>query len=258
MSTANAGTIDTSGNTTFVFGNTTKNIYTNAGITRVGETGGPALLTLTGPAIALSNAGLIDLSAGAAGTEFLTGTTTNFTGVAGGVIATTADLAGAGAPANVLTVATTAGANNIKVVDGGGVAAFVPVSSGGIVLVHTGGAATNGAAFVLDPNSSGYATFGPNAAGLVKGVWLYTLFNTGQNEILVSSAGPGAFEAPIVATAAQDIWYATAPWQDRQADLRDSALLTPGDLGNFVPGFWLKAVSYTHLDVYKRQSSDRA
>jgi len=58
----------------------------------------------------------------------------------------------------------------------------------------------------------------------------------------VQAIGPGGFEAPIVATAAQDIWYATAPWQDRQADLRDSALLSPNDHGGFTPGVWIKAV----------------
>ena len=242
ISTAGTGLIGTTGNTTFVFGNTTKNTFSNGGITRVGEDGAPATLTLSGPAIALSNSGLIDLSQGAAGTDSLVGTTTAFTGVAGGVIATKAQLGGVGSIASVLTVATTAGANNIRVVDGGGTAGMVPISSGGIVLVHTGSATGNGAAFTLDPNSSGYATFGPTAQGLVKGLWLYTLANTGQNEVLVSQAGPGAFEAPIVATAAQDIFYATGPWQDRQADLRDSVLLSPGDLGAFTPGFWITAV----------------
>ena len=50
--------------------------------------------------------------------------------------------------------------------DAGGIAAFVPITNG-IVLVRTGGAATNTAAFKLDPGSTGYATFGPSAAGLV-------------------------------------------------------------------------------------------
>ena len=65
-----------------------------------------------------------------------------------------------------------------------------------------------------------------------------------QDTVLVSSlaASPAAYELPILATAAQSIWYSTAPWQDRQADLRDSALLAPGDLGGFTPGFWIKAV----------------
>ena len=242
VTTSGAGTINTVANTTFVFGNTTKNTFTNAGITRVGSDGAPSIFTLTGPSIVLANAGLIDLSTGAVGTDSLTGLTTAFVGVAGGQIATKAQLGGIGSIASVLTVATTSGANNIKVIDAGGMPGFVPLSSGGIVLVHTGGAATNTAAFTLDSGSSGFATFGPSAQGLVKGVWLYTLANTGQNEVLVSTAGPGAFEAPIIATAAQDIWYATAPWQDRQADLRDSVLLAPGDLGSFTPGVWIKAV----------------
>jgi hypothetical protein len=233
------GLINTVGTTTFQFGTTTANSFTNIGTTRVGSDGAPSTLNLTGGPILLTNAGVIDLSTGAVGTDALTGLTTAFVGVAGGQIATKAQLGGIGSIASVLTVATTSGANNIKVTDAGGIAGFVPVSSGGIVLVRTGGTTTNGAAFVLDPNSTGFATFGPNARGLIKGMWLYTLANTGQNEVLVSSAGPGAFEAPIIATAAQDIWYATAPWQDRQADLRDSALLTPGDLGSFTPGVWI-------------------
>jgi outer membrane autotransporter protein len=120
-----------------------------------------------------------------------------------------------------------------------------------IVLVRTAAGADN-ANFTLNAGSSGFATFGPSGqAGLVKGVWLYTLDNNvplgvggagGAGTVLVSQAGPGAFAAPIVATAAQTIWYATAPWQDRQADLRDSALLAPGTLGSFTPGVWIKAV----------------
>jgi len=239
--TGGNGSIKTLGTTTFQFGATTLNSFTNIGVIQVGSDGAPSTLSLTGGPILLTNAGQIDLSTGAAGTQSLTGTTTAFIGVAGGMIATRADLAGPGAAANLLTVASTAGANTIQVVDGGGVAGNAPLSSGGIVLVHTGAAGANAAAFTLNPGSSGYAAFGPNAAGLVKGLWLYTLANTGQNEVLVSQPGPGAFAAPIVATAAQDIWYADGPWQDRQADLRDSSLLTPGSLGTFTPGVWMKA-----------------
>ena len=237
------GAIETVGNTTFAYGVTTANSFTNIGVTQVGSDGAPSTLRLTGGPILLTNAGLIDLSTGAANTDFMVGTTTAFNGIAGGVIATKTPLAGPGALGNTLTVAAVlpTSVNNIKVTDAGGVAAFVPITNG-IVLVHTLGAATNAGAFVLDPGSTGYTTFGPSAHGLLKGVWLYTLANTGQNEVLVSSPGPGGFEAPIVATAAQNIWWVTSPWQDRQADLRDSALLAPGDLGSFEPGVWIKAV----------------
>ena len=141
----------------------------------------------------------------------------------------------------MLTVANISGANNIKVTDAGGTAQFVPISTGGIVLVRTGGAGANTAAFVLDPGSTGYATFGPTPvqAGLVKGVWLYTLANTGQNEVLVSRTQTSALRASDHRHGgAGHLRYATAPWQDRQADLRDSVLLAPGDLGSFTPGVW--------------------
>ena len=141
--------------------------------------------------------------------------------------------------ANTLNVASTSGTDSILVVGAGQSSAHVTTANP-IVLVAT--TAGNNAAFTLAPGSTGYATFGPTAAGLVKGVWLYSLANTGQSEVLVSQTGPGGFAAPIVATAAQDIWYATSPWQDRQADLRDSALLAPGSPGSFTPGVWLKAV----------------
>src|SRR5665213_3310150 len=84
---------------------------------RVRVDGAPSTLTLTGGPIALSNAGLIDLSTGAVGTDALTGTTTAFTGVAGGVIATNAQLGGIGSIASVLTVASTTGVDNIRVTD---------------------------------------------------------------------------------------------------------------------------------------------
>ena len=61
-------------------------------------------------------------------------------------------------------------------------------------------------------------------------------FGGTNDTVLVSQPGPAAFEAPVLVTAAQDIWYATAPWQDRQADLRNSSLLAPGSVGSFTPG----------------------
>ena len=66
-------TINTIGNATFAFGTTTTNTVTNGGTIRVGSDGAPSTLTLTGPAIALSNSGLIDLSTGAPGTQSLVG-----------------------------------------------------------------------------------------------------------------------------------------------------------------------------------------
>jgi outer membrane autotransporter protein len=94
---------------------------------------------------------------------------------------------------------------------------------------------------------SGFTDFGGGHVGLIKGPWLYTIDNNvpvgGFNDtVLVSQPGPLAKEAPVLVTAAQDVWYVTAPWQDRQADLRDSALLNPGFVGSFTPGVWIKGV----------------
>ncbi|HEY3889665.1 MAG TPA: hypothetical protein VGL73_13895, partial [Caulobacteraceae bacterium] len=96
------GLIQTVGATTFVFGTTTKNSYTNVGTTQVGSNGAPSTFTLTGGPIVLANAGVIDLSTGVVGTDALTGLTTVFVGVAGGQIATKAQLGGVGSIASVL------------------------------------------------------------------------------------------------------------------------------------------------------------
>ncbi|HEY3889110.1 MAG TPA: hypothetical protein VGL73_11095, partial [Caulobacteraceae bacterium] len=90
------GLIQTVGATTFQFGTTTKNSYTNVGTTQVGSDGAPSTFTLTGGPIVLANAGVIDLSTGVVGTDALTGLTTVFVGVAGGQIATKAQLGGVG------------------------------------------------------------------------------------------------------------------------------------------------------------------
>ncbi|HLI64829.1 MAG TPA: hypothetical protein VKU90_00575, partial [Caulobacteraceae bacterium] len=238
---SNAGTIQTTGVTTFQFGNATggTNTISNGGTLQVGADGNPATLTIAGVAT-LTNSGAIDLSNGAAGAIQLNGPQTAFVSN-GGTLKTTADLAGPHAPANTLNVASTSGTGGIVVLDGGGVASHVTVADP-IVLVTTTGATANQATFTLAPGSTGFATFGPNAPGLVKGAWLYTLQNLPNETVLVSSPGPLAFEGPELGTAAQTIWYAASPWEDRQADLRDSSLLAPGSLGGFTPGVWIKAV----------------
>ena len=240
-----SGTVQTTAPTTFQFGNSratgaSNQININGGDLAVGST-----LTIADPSVTLTNAGTIDLLGTPAGSIQLNGPTTNFVGVAGGVIETTANLAAPGSPANTLNVATTSGVNGIVVEDGAPTSAPAHVTTADpIVLVTATGA--NAATFTLT-GGTGFATFGPNAAGLIKGPWLYTLENNvpfgGTNDtVLVSQPGPAAFEAPVLVTAAQDIWYATAPWQDRQADLRDSSLLAPGSVGSFTPGVWIKAV----------------
>jgi outer membrane autotransporter protein len=238
------GTVMTTAPTAFQFGNAaggSNAINVDSGGTlQVDST-----LLIKDPSVTLTNAGVIDLLGAPAGSIQLNGPTTNFVGVAGGVIETTANLAAPGSPANTLNVATTSGVNGIVVDDGARTSAPSHVTTADpIVLVTATG--TNGATFTLT-GGTGFTTFGPNAAGLIKGPWLYTLDNNvpfgGTNDtVLVSQPGPAAFEAPVLVTAAQDIWYATAPWQDRQADLRDSSLLAPGSVGSFTPGVWVKAV----------------
>ena len=120
----------------------------------------------------------------------------------------TAALAGGGPAVNELQVASTSGTDSIRVTDAGGVASNVSIANPIVLVKTTASATSNGATWTLNSGSSGYATFGPAPAdaGLVKGVWLYTLANTGNNEVLVSQPGPAAFAAGLVGTAAQTIW----------------------------------------------------
>ena len=79
---------------------------------------------------------------------------------------------------------------------------------------------------------------------MVRGPWIYTLDNnvpvSGTNDTVLVLAWPARFEGPVLATAAETIWYGTGPWEDRQADLRNSSLLAPGSLGSFTPGVWIQ------------------
>ncbi len=205
-------------------------------------------LLVKDPSVTLTNAGLLDLSHGAPSTTVpvLSGPTTSFVGVAGGVVRVTADLAGPGAPATEMAVATISGVNGVVVEDGAPATPGTRVTTADPIVLFTA-SGTNSATFTLSPGSSGFANLGGGAVGLVKGPWLYTLENGvpfgGTNDtVLISQPGAAAFEGPVLVTAAQDIWYATAPWQDRQADLRDASLLAPGSAGGFTSGMWVKAV----------------
>ena len=245
-----AGTLATGVNTTFVFGNTTTNTITvesTGDFSIAPSSGGVLTLTAGAGTITLNNAGLMDLFSDVAGTVQVFAPTTTYNGQ-GGEIDVTSQLGGPGGLSDQVHVATATGTGTFAVFDDGSAAPAHVTTANPIVLLTATGA--NTAVFTLNGNSTGYHLFGPSPvdAGLVKGLWMYEIANNvqvaGQNDtVLVSTPSPLAFEMPVIATVAQNIWYMTAPWQDRQADLRDSALLQPGSLGaGFTPGVWLKAV----------------
>ena len=217
VTVASGGDLETIGATTFVFGNLSTNTFTNNGRVAVG---GPtfALVSNTGHLISLNNGatGLIDLTSAIPGSTVMSGNSTTFTGTAGGEIVTTGDLSGPGSLADKLEVQTIGGTNFFSVFDSdSGPAAHVTTANPIILATATG--TNSNTAFTLGSNSSGYHAFSPTAAGLIKGLWMYTLDNNvsvagQQDTVLVSSPSPAAYELPIAATAAQTIWYATAPW----------------------------------------------
>jgi outer membrane autotransporter protein len=236
---SNAGTIQTTGDTTFQFGNASggSNTISNGGTLAVGADGAPATLTIAGTTT-FSDSGVIDLTGGPAGTDAVNAPGTAFVG-AGGMIKTNVNLSTEAA--NSLTVGSTSGTDSI-LVNATGVGSHATVANP-IVLVTASGA--NGGTFTLAPGSTGFTNFGGGAVALVRGPWIYTLDNnvpvSGTNDtVLLSSPGPLAFQGPVLAAAAETIWYGAGPWEDRQADLRDSSLLTPGSLGSFTPGVWIQ------------------
>ncbi len=98
---------------------------------------------------------------------------------------------------------------------------------------------------MLDPNSAHY---NPNLYGGALdpgGLFGYQLaYDSGTHATyLVGTPKPEAFEFPALVTAAQNIWYSTSPWLDRQADMRDaySGHVTKTD-SKTEPGVWVKAV----------------
>jgi hypothetical protein len=139
--------------------------------------------------------------------------------------------------ADCMAVGSTAGASKIKIFDTAG--AFGGNNPTGILLVGVTGA--NNANFTLDPTSSFYAIH--NGVGvLAKGLFFYALQNTANGTALISHPDNQAYQFTSLATNAQNLWYAMAPWQDRQADLRDTTLPRASGEQAFEPGVWLKAV----------------
>ena len=229
----NSGDIQTDGNSTFGGqASSAANAINNSGYIDIDE---GAIFTGLGQFNNLAT-GELDLRNGDTGVLSSAGTA--YAGTAGSRIDVDTFLGAPGSPSDHLNVGSTSGTSSIAVTDtSSGPGAYVPPSNG-IVLVHTSG--TNGATFTLDPDSSHYTTFyGP--AALQKGLWLYTIDNQPNETILTSVPGPEAYHFPQAITAAQNVWYANAPWQDRQADLRDDQL-TMTDPPTYEPGVWLKAV----------------
>ena len=169
-----------------------------------------------------------------------------FTGSGNSLLSMDAYLAGnsqtsctnASSVADCMAVGSTTGATKIKIFDTTGVywGANNPV---GILLVATTG--SNAASYTLDPSSSYYALHS-GVGVLAKGLFFYALENTANGEALVGYADKPAYQFTALATGAQNLWYAMAPWQDRQADLRDSKLPHASGEQDFEPGVWLKAV----------------
>ena len=241
----NAGGIGTSGSaTTFAFGAATTNSFTNSGTLIVGEavTGSPlpyaSTLTIT-HLQTFNNSGMIVLGDGAATPDrSLNAAGAAYTGSGAGVLQADAQLGGPGSTADTLNVGSTAGATSLLIRD---VNAGFSGNTGpaGITLITTTGA--NAQSVTLNPGSSGYQLLGANA-GLVKGLFFYSLVQQPTSTILVSALDAHAYDFTYLTSGAQQIWYATAPWQDRQADLRDSYTLQKGSTGGFEPGLWMKAI----------------
>ncbi len=140
--------------------------------------------------------------------------------------------------ADCMAVGSTAGSSKIKIFDTTGVTygAYNPT---GILLVGVTGA--NNASFTLDPTSSFYAIHS-GVGVLAKGLFFYALENTANGTALIGLPDKSAYQFTSLATGAQNLWYAMAPWQDRQADLRDSKLPHASGDTDFEPGVWLKMV----------------
>ncbi|MBI3418641.1 MAG: autotransporter domain-containing protein [Proteobacteria bacterium] len=200
--------------------------------------------------------GIIDLRTGT-GTNSLTLTHVAYTGSASGgtgVLIVDANLGDDGVTANPDSsdkliinpsavggsASTTAGTTFVRVND------LLPKSAAsynptGILVVDGSTAAGQ---FVLDPTQANY-----NASknALDEGWFDYSLTHSSGDDILVSSPSDEGLEVATLVGAAQEIWQSTSPWQDRQADLRDSMATHSHEIN---PGVWAKGVGrWTTRDV---------
>ncbi len=233
----------------------------NSGVLTIGE---PVLaasaLTLTNLE-AFNNSGLILLgsannltSDGQTNDQLLAGISV-FTGSGNSTIALDASLGAASqtsctiasSVADCIAIGSSAGSTKIRVNDtnAANVGAYNPT---GIVVVDGSTAAGN---FKLDPTSTWYNA---NKYGGVldkPGMFFYDLAFNGHQHLLIGAPKSETWEFATIPSQAQQIWYATTPWLERQADLRDSFLNTKSSQGA-EPGLWMKGIGdWSHRDDHK-------
>ena len=141
-----------------------------------------------------------------------------------------------GALSDCLQIGSSSGVTGVVVHDTATIA-NAGINSSGILLVSGASSAGN---FVLDPSSSG---FDPHTGAIDEGVFSYSLgYNASAHQVLLYAApNVVAFQLPALGTAAQNLWYETSPWLNRQADLRDQ--LGEDGQGKVSPGIWVKGVA---------------
>jgi hypothetical protein len=232
LTNAAGGHIATAGTTTFAFASA-GNSVANAGTLAVAGTA-----TFTGQQ-SFTNTGLLDLHGAdnAAGDALaINGVLTAGNGsklAVDAALGTTASGAACGAVADCLQLGGSSGLTSIIVHDSAS-AGTAGLNTGGILLVN---GATSAANFVLDPSSPGYDA---RTGGIDAGLFSYTLGFANGQERLYGGPDKAMFQLPELASGAENIWYETSPWLDRQADLRDQ--LGADGTGHVTPGVWTKAV----------------
>jgi hypothetical protein len=140
-----------------------------------------------------------------------------------------------GALADCLTVGSSSGVTGLVVHDVASAGAAGP-NTVGVLIVNGSSSAAN---FVLDPSSPNY---NPQTHMLDEGLFSYTLgYNAStRQERLYGLPDVAAFDLPTLITAAQNIWYAAEPWQDRQTEFLSQAASRASSREG--PQLWLKAV----------------
>jgi hypothetical protein len=144
--------------------------------------------------------------------------------------------AACGALSDCLQIGSSSGVTGVVVHDTASIA-NAGINSSGILLVS---GASSVSSFVLDPSSSG---FDLHTDSIDEGAFSYSLgYNASAHQVLLFAA-PNivAFHLPALGTAAQNLWYETSPWLNRQADLRDQ--LGADGQGTVSPGIWVKGVA---------------
>ena len=197
-----------------------------------------------------ANSGLINLMNGIEH-DAVSAPQAAFSGSGASELAIDAYLGAPGSTADTLTVASSSGVTHVLVNDTNtGAGAY---NAKGILVVQ---GSSGQADFVLDPQSSHY---NPNLFGGSLdpgGLFAYQLAYDSATKAtyLVGAPKPVVFEFAALGTAAQNVWYATSPWLNRQADMRDAfdGHVTATE-GKTEPGVWAKAVG-----SWTNRSSDQA